>query len=588
MILQNLVFPKIGICTEEKLYFRVKRGICNYDYEQNRLILLANASVQFDTYFNSILADRWKKYTVIKNIKIRIAGEGQGVLNVYRYSSYNGKELISSKAITLNTQGETYPVVETEDQIYGIIYYEFNAISDSYIMEGEFCTDTEKVNDVSLGIVITTFKREAYIKRNMKSLSQYLFDKIDDTCLHIFIIDNAQTLGESSSERISVIPNKNYGGAGGYGRGMLENYRLGKYSHVVLCDDDATYEPEAFLRLFNLLSLAKNKELCVGGSMLKLDAPVFMHESGARYSRLEISPNKTMLKLTEFASLARFNIEEYASYHGWWFFCFPITCVEKLGLPLPIFFQIDDMEYSLRLRDHNYQTTDLNGICVWHESFQRKSSTATNYYWARNKMINSFWHEPYLNALSCIKWFDKYLIESLFLYRYDKAHMMLKGLDDVFKGPEFLMNLNPETNHQKLLREQIDKPHDIDKSLINLKLYNRPVRKNKLKKAAMIITFNGMLLPKFLRHKGMVLEPLDNYRTTATFRQESILYVDIERMSGFIVKRSQKEFWRLLLAMVKADLKILTKFSVTRKNFQNSFPKMTSVDFWENYVGNKK
>ena len=117
MILQNLVFPKIGICTEENLYFRVKRGICNYDYEQNRLIISANASVQFDTYFNSILADRWKKYTVIKNIKLRIAGEGQGVLNVYRYSSYNGKELISSKTITLNTQGETYSVIETEDQI---------------------------------------------------------------------------------------------------------------------------------------------------------------------------------------------------------------------------------------------------------------------------------------------------------------------------------------------------------------------------------------------------------------------------------------------------------------------------------------
>ena len=113
------------------------------------------------------------------------------------------------------------------------------------------------------------------------------------------------------------------------------------------------------------------------------------------------------------------------------------------------------------------------------------------------------------------------------------------------------------------------------------------MRSNKVKKAAMLITFNGMLLPKFLRHKGMVIEPLQSFRTTATFRQESVLYVDIERMSGFIVKRSAKEFWELMFALIKANYKMLTKLSSCRKMYQNSFQKMTSIDFWEKYVGGK-
>lgn len=39
MILQNLVFPKIGICTEEKLYFHELKGDGFYDYELNCLQL---------------------------------------------------------------------------------------------------------------------------------------------------------------------------------------------------------------------------------------------------------------------------------------------------------------------------------------------------------------------------------------------------------------------------------------------------------------------------------------------------------------------------------------------------------------------
>ncbi len=104
MLLQNIVFPKIGICTDEGLYYRGNGRDCYYDYENEKLMISVGEVVQFNTYFNSVLGDRWKKYTVIKDLGIMLAGEGRGILNVYRESSFNGRELIFSKEISLSAE----------------------------------------------------------------------------------------------------------------------------------------------------------------------------------------------------------------------------------------------------------------------------------------------------------------------------------------------------------------------------------------------------------------------------------------------------------------------------------------------------
>lgn len=591
MLLQNLVFPKIGVCTEEKLYFKKHKHESYYDYKAKKLVVSPGDIVRFDTYFNSFLADRWSKYTDIKNCRLFFKGSGKGQLRIYRESSFNGKELIFFQEINLTQEGEAFSICNTVKDMYGIIYCEYQAYDESSIYEGNIFTDTDCINEISLGIVITTFKREEYINRNMKLLKEHLFNVIDDKRLHIFIIDNGQSLTEINDERITVIPNKNYGGAGGFGRGMLEIYSNTEYNHVVFCDDDAVYEPEAFLRLFNFLSYAKDPKVCIGGSMLKLDDPKYMYESGAIYSALEGRPNKNMLDMTKFDSLIEFASEEYATYHAWWFFVCPISCVKELGLPIPVFFQLDDVEYSLRLRENNYTTIDLNGICVWHESFQRKSSTATNYYWVRNEVVVSAIHDD-LSAMTYLKWFNKYFIQSLFVYRYDRAEMMLHGMKDALKGPKFLMAIDPSVYHKDVLKRQIDKPHAINKKQVILSKYNRPVRNDWLKKALMFVTMNGMILPKLLRDtgknitdKGYVIEPLQGFRSSANFRKEIVLYVDPERMMGFEVHRNPAQFWKLIFKMIKIDFQILLSIKHLKNSYRESFPKMKSLDFWNKYLG---
>ena len=102
----------------------------------------------------------------------------------------------------------------------------------------------------------------------------------------MFVVDNGRTLPavELSDELVTVIPNNNVGGAGGFARGMisaLEDER--SFSHVLLMDDDVRMSPESIKRTFNLLSLVSDaySDAFINGAMLKLSEPDVQYEDVA-------------------------------------------------------------------------------------------------------------------------------------------------------------------------------------------------------------------------------------------------------------------------------------------------------------------
>lgn len=63
MKIQNLLLPEPGICAEEELYFlREKDGVrsVNYAHGGSALRFEHGARCCFDTYFNSLSAEKWK------------------------------------------------------------------------------------------------------------------------------------------------------------------------------------------------------------------------------------------------------------------------------------------------------------------------------------------------------------------------------------------------------------------------------------------------------------------------------------------------------------------------------------------------
>lgn len=91
MNLQTLLFPKIGICTENRLYFRfnefnenkkIENG--NYNYQNQYLNLNKKDVVSFDTYFNSFSIEKWKKYTKLKKLNLRLKITGNFIISLIR------------------------------------------------------------------------------------------------------------------------------------------------------------------------------------------------------------------------------------------------------------------------------------------------------------------------------------------------------------------------------------------------------------------------------------------------------------------------------------------------------------------------
>ena len=70
MLLQKLLWPRVGICTEDRLYYRMKAP--SFRDEGDILRIEQGERVCFDTYFNSVSADKWRRYTAAQNFSLRL------------------------------------------------------------------------------------------------------------------------------------------------------------------------------------------------------------------------------------------------------------------------------------------------------------------------------------------------------------------------------------------------------------------------------------------------------------------------------------------------------------------------------------
>ena len=67
--------------------------------------------------------------------------------------------------------------------------------------------------------------------------------------------------------------------------------------------------------------------------------------------------------------------------------------VAQIGLPLPMFFQWDDIEYGIRARDAGFVTVTLPNAGVWHADFYWKDCDDwARYFSIRNSLIAAALH----------------------------------------------------------------------------------------------------------------------------------------------------------------------------------------------------
>lgn len=604
-ILSNIKLPESA--ETSGLYVQCNEGASiNYHEEQKQIVLRQGGIISSNSYFNSFYEKFYAKYTNIGSIYYLLVLEGDFKVSVYRdFYGLNNRELISlnifDKCQISNYVKVGLPnLIQNEKDQGGRIYFEIVCCSEyGLFKEGVIATDQNKNREVKLAIITCTFKKETYIKNTVNAILQN--NLMDGNKFKIFVVDNGKTLNENDfiDPRVKLISNRNVGGSGGFTRGLVEALQSKIYSHFLFMDDDIALDSESIYRLLSLYEYAKF-DFAVAGSMLDLYKKHVLYEAGALYGKnpdnmgvetFLVAPLKHNLDLQNATSLNLLLVEENIDYGGFWFFAFSKEVVEEIGLPMPFFIKVDDMEFGLRIKERfGSKIVAFPSIAVWHEPFYAKFPIWDSYYHFRNSLITHAIHGS-LGYINTVKDVTKGLVYFLLFFDYNSVEMVIKAFEDYLKGPGFIKNTDPEILHSHILKlSKSYKSQNIQHNYLPPKHVAQKSRPGSLKKLVSLLTLNGHLLPNFLTTDEDVFiwhgSSSTGQRSKAfakkrvlVFKEESacLFQNEIDKLAGIkLLKR-----WFKIAAISSI------KWSSISKEWKTASKELTSTRFWQQYLGLK-
>ena len=614
MKIQDIVFPKKGICNEWKLYFRgmkdqqqnwkVLGEKGNFKYEEPLCVRIADdQTLSLETYFNSFSIEKWKKYTNINNLRLRLYVDGDFEVKgfqsvgqpyikedlgdntkvVYRFHHPVRNEI----PVKVNKgQGNEVIIDFPEDADKGILYIELKAKGDVTFRGGYYESDVDEslLNPVHFGIGICTFKREPFVKHNVNGIIRDLAENPDSELyqkVEVYVSDNGQTLALDTfeSKNVHLFPNKNMGGAGGFTRTMIEGVLKNEncpFTHFILMDDDICINTNAIERNYRLLQLLKPEysQMNVGGELFDLDYRYRQFEAGASFVGTVIQSYNQGWDMRRKSAVSANEVENPMNFNGWWYTCIPVGFIREDNLPLPVFIHRDDVEYGMR---NQAGTILLNGICVWHPQGPNKATTAMNYYDVRNDMIAMASYETGATAKQLADNYFRGMLGNLLRYRYEVEECVFEAIEDFFKGPDYFMNLDPIEKHKSLAKYNYKfAPPDATIDLSKI----QKTRVDELPKGVFLKAALCWLLPAKNEVRVCHLEDIG-----VAYNYKKLYLYDRFRGEGFLTEKSYKRAISVVLHYFKLRRMMLRDYDKVRQEWVAKKKEYTSLEFWEKYLG---
>lgn len=588
---------------------------------EDEWILPTASKYDFTTFFNALPIRKWRKYTVASKFFLHLEVKGSAATffptRADSFSRYSETRDGASLAIPASDNWQRLDIqleYSERDSILGFVLAIDEALS---IRNSYYYSEVAEssIRAVELALCTTTFKKEAYILRNIDLIKSEILasDNAVANHFHAHIVDNGRTLDVEalSDVSVSIHPNDNVGGAGGFARGMIEALEQEpKATHVLLMDDDVVISSESIIRTYNLLSLVRDEyiDAFLGGSMMSIDEPSDLYESMG-FMRFDgvcdrMHPTMHMDVLHDVAAVDEFDIPSYLpgcadqnqNYFAWWYCVIPVTQIERHGLPMPFFVRYDDVEYSRRCKP---KFMNMIGICVWHSPFfMRYSGASERYQTTRNALI-----AQYASDFAPLSDFEGMVNKAFFLeitrFNYDHAALVVKGLEDFLKGPEWIMgpvaqqafmdaNRLAEKMHPLAEIDSELKALGVDLDKITDWMIYRDAPTSKKLRAMSRFTYNGHRGPRsfIIPGKVAVIDAFDFEHGLGKLpRAETVVAIDIPNRQASIRRRDFKRFNELHDRFRELIKEMHRRDAELKRAYSEAFPKMKSVAFWKEYLG---
>lgn len=550
---------------------------CDELFCRGKYELSVGDTLSFDTYYNCFCYSKYLRYTKVKDITFSCSFVGKAKVQL---CIYTGEELVVCEGQYENSASLSISISELPQN--GFLYPKITALTICQFVNGEYLSDClpDKINVCT---AICTYKREEYVRHNIELLKNFPFSFIH----RVFVIDNGKTLDASlSNDFVTIYSNKNYGGSGGFTRGLIEAHN-GGYSHVILMDDDIELIPQVLETMTVFMSLLKKEynSAHFATAMLSSNIPYIQYElGGAVWNGKRVCYVKHNIDIRSQDMLLCNLSENNIGYGAWWCYMLPVSDVDKFGLPFPFFIKLDDVEYGMRTCKSAPIIT-MNGVAVRHEDFDNKYSMHLEYYNVRNQLVLNAAHNisPTRNALYRL---FAVSFKHLVLYRYDMMPFILKAFNDYLKGVDFFLNCDEEEMNSELIKNS---PRSLPLSDIpewNEEMRSFPrAQNNKVMTPTALLTLAGHLIPSFLLKKEMGAAPLSMASAHDTLFRKAIIQFQFKGDTGIVTKRSIVKFFKYSIEVLAMSLKILIFSHKAKKSFYIRKSEITSMDFWKNHLG---
>ena len=554
----------------------------------------AGAVLGFNTYFNAFFEGNWREHAALGPIFLRLDVVGACTLRVTRRTPM-GDTLVLEQRLRGDAPARVaIPGRAINFREHGLLAFSLSTHGGPAEFRGGAWVTEAAARPVGLAAVFCTFNREADIAAVLAAITAE--GPVLSRMARIHVVNQGRPgLAEHPAiapilarhpGKLRIIDQANFGGAGGFGRGILAAIDDPAATHAVLLDDDIRIEPDSLLRMAAFFALATG-ETPLGGHMLDMVQPMNVYEAGAviRDQNWSFHPQHHGLDVSDPDNLPGLVAPRAIHFNGWWCLGFPLSLVERLGMPLPVFIRGDDVEFGLRLYNAGLPAVAMPGLGVWHEPFYLKLGGWQLYYETRNMLVAAALHLG-TGPRGMASRMARALLIHLLTFRYYQAALILRAVADFLRGPGIL-DRAPAALHASLspIRDRFP-AQSIPRAVVLAE--HRPLDPPRSRLAWLGRLARG-LAGNALRRTAAGAPPrrLDVAALgwTRLGRMDCIALETWWDRDLPVLRRSREDFRALVGEAIPLLRRLLREGQAVSALWREAFPRHRSTRFWRDYLG---
>ncbi|MBP0443249.1 glycosyltransferase [Roseomonas sp. SSH11] len=592
LVLQRILLDRpVGL---RALYWTLREDVAAEPPAGGSVHVPPGGLLGFDTYFGVFQEQSWRLHTELGELFLRLDLRGACTLRVTRRTAHTRQVVVEQP---LDGDGPVLvpiPAERVNFRQHGLLAFQILA-RDAVEFRGGAWVTRSAARPAGLAALFCTFNRETDIAAVLEAISGD--DAVISSLARVHVVNQGRPglaahpaiapLLARHPGRIRITEQANFGGAGGFGRGLLEALDDPACTHAVMLDDDIRIEPDSLLRLASFFTLARG-EFPVGGQMLDMVQPTRVYEAGAiiRPENWSFFPQHHLLDAADPENLISMIGPDPVHYGGWWCLGLPLSLIRREGMPLPCFLRGDDVELGLRHSFAGIHTVIMPGIAVWHEPFYLRLGGWQLYYETRNMLIAAALHMDPGGRGMALRMMH-HLLFHLLMFRYYSSALIIRAILDFLHGPAILetspLPLHGEIGaiHGRYPAETVPRGVVLAEQETRREPRTGPGwflrRLSHLADNALRPSRPGAAprrLPAKLFHWGALGRGADAIAVETWWDRELPVF-----------RRSRREYFATLREGVPALWRLYREGPIAGAAWRAAFPRHRSIAFWRSYLG---